>query len=171
MKYYSSFSSSSSKHVEEGESKQASYLGFSFYTYKPVIRNSILAKSLFHSRSIQKKENILKNGFVYFYFFGYAGSSLQWLLLVQSTGSRHAGFSSCRAGSVVVVHGLLLPSTWDLHRPGIKPLSFASFALQGRFLTTGLPEKPRKYPSIYLSTFLYSPFCIKCPLCFGDVAI
>ena len=90
---------------------------------------------------------------------------------MQSTGSRHAGFSSCRAGSVVVVHGLLLPSTWDLHRPGIKPLSFASFALQGRFLTTGLPEKPRKYSSIYLSTFLYSPFCIKCPLCFGDVAI
>ena len=25
----------------------------------------------------------------------YAGFSLQWLLLLQSTGSRHAGFSSC----------------------------------------------------------------------------
>ena len=24
-----------------------------------------------------------------------AGSSLRWLLLLQSTGSRHAGFSSC----------------------------------------------------------------------------
>ena len=92
-------------------------------------------------------------------------------LLWGSTGSRHAGFSSCSAGSVVVAHGLLLPSMWDLHRPGIKPVSFASFALQGRFLTTGPPGKPRKYSYIYLSTFLYSPFYIKCPLCFGDVAI
>ena len=45
-----------------------------------------------------------------------AGFSLQWLLLLQSTGSRHMGFSSCgtrtlvvarrlqSAGSVVVVH-------------------------------------------------------------------
>ena len=42
------------------------------------------------------------------------GFSLLWLLLLQSTGSRRAGFSSCstwaqqlrRKGSVVVVHGL-----------------------------------------------------------------
>ena len=47
------------------------------------------------------------------------GFSLQWLLLLWSTGSRHAGFSSCgtrvsvvvahwlkSAGSVVVAHGL-----------------------------------------------------------------
>ena len=47
------------------------------------------------------------------------GFSLQWLLLLRSTGSRHVGFSSCglrapvvvvcglqSAGSVVVAHGL-----------------------------------------------------------------
>ena len=36
-----------------------------------------------------------------------AGFSLWWLPLLQSTGSRHAGFSSCgTVGSVVVAHGL-----------------------------------------------------------------
>ena len=43
-----------------------------------------------------------------------AGFSLQWLLLLQSTGSRHTGFSSCgtwaqqlwHVGSVVMAHGL-----------------------------------------------------------------
>ena len=36
-----------------------------------------------------------------------AGFSLQWLLLLRSTGSRRAGFSSCGAwASVVVAHGL-----------------------------------------------------------------
>ena len=52
------------------------------------------------------------------------GFSLQWLLLLRSTGSRHAGFSSCgtraqylrltgsRAqGSVVVAHGLSCSAT------------------------------------------------------------
>ena len=35
------------------------------------------------------------------------GFSSQWLLLLRSTGSRHAGFSSCGAwASVVVVHGI-----------------------------------------------------------------
>ena len=35
------------------------------------------------------------------------GFSLQWLLLLRSTGSRHAGFSSCGTqASVVVAHGL-----------------------------------------------------------------
>ena len=34
------------------------------------------------------------------------GFSLQWLLLLRSTGSRHTGFSSCCAwASVVVAHG------------------------------------------------------------------
>ena len=44
----------------------------------------------------------------------YAGFSLRWLLLLRSTGSRRAGFSSCgawaqqlwSAGSVVVAHRL-----------------------------------------------------------------
>ena len=35
-----------------------------------------------------------------------AGVSLRWLLLLQSMGSRHAGFSSCGAVSVVVACGL-----------------------------------------------------------------
>ena len=36
-----------------------------------------------------------------------AGFSLWWLLLLQSTGSRHAGFSSCGTrASVVVAHVL-----------------------------------------------------------------
>ena len=43
-----------------------------------------------------------------------AGFSLQWLLLLQSTGSRHTGFSSCgtwaqqlwHVGSVVMAHRL-----------------------------------------------------------------
>ena len=35
-----------------------------------------------------------------------AGFSLQWLLLLWSTGSRRVGFSSCVMGSVVVAHGL-----------------------------------------------------------------
>ena len=35
------------------------------------------------------------------------GFSLRWLLLLRSTGSRHAGFSSCGTrASVVVAHGL-----------------------------------------------------------------
>ena len=36
-----------------------------------------------------------------------AGFSLQWLLLLRSTGSRRTGFSSCgMQASVVVAHGL-----------------------------------------------------------------
>ena len=36
-----------------------------------------------------------------------AGFSLQWLLLLRSRGSRHAGFSSCgMRASVVVARGL-----------------------------------------------------------------
>ena len=36
-----------------------------------------------------------------------AGFSLQWLLLLQSTGSRHMGFSSCGSwASVIVARGL-----------------------------------------------------------------
>ena len=38
------------------------------------------------------------------------GFSLQWLLLLQSTGSRHAGFSSC--GSQALERRLSSCSTW-----------------------------------------------------------
>ena len=86
-----------------------------------------------------------------------AGFSLQWLLLLQSTGSRHVG-------SVVVARGLqrehglqvhrlsscgtwtqLLQGMWDLPRTGLEPVSPT---LAGRFLTTAPPGKPT---SIFLS--------------------
>ena len=74
----------------------------------------------------------------------HVGFSLQWLLLLQSTGSRHVGFSSC--GSWALEHRLnscdtrayLLRGMWDLPRPGLEPMSPA---LAGGFLTTVPPEK------------------------------
>ena len=74
-----------------------------------------------------------------------AGFSLRWLLLWQSMGSRHVGFSSC--GSRAVERRLsswgtrayLLCGMWDLPRPGLKPVSPAS---AGRFLTTAPARKP-----------------------------
>ena len=70
------------------------------------------------------------------------GFSLRQLLLLQSTGSRHAGFSSC--GMWALEHKLrscgawpqLLRGMWDLLGPGLKPVSSA---LAGRFLTTAPP--------------------------------
>ena len=53
-----------------------------------------------------------------------AGFSLQWLLLLWSTGSRHVGFSSC--------------GMWDRPGPRLEPVSPA---LAGRFLTTAPPGK------------------------------
>ena len=77
-----------------------------------------------------------------------AGFSVQWLLLLWSTGSRCSGFSSC--GSPALEHWLsscdsqawLLHGMWDLPRPGIKPVSLA---LQGELVTTGPPGKPPGY--------------------------
>ena len=44
-----------------------------------------------------------------------AGFSLQWLLLLQCTGSRHVGFSSCGLrASVVVSRGLSSCGSWAL---------------------------------------------------------
>ena len=73
-----------------------------------------------------------------------AGFSLRWLLLLQSTGSRHAGFSSC--GSRALEHRLsscgaqaqLPRGMWDLPGPGLEPVSPA---LAGGFLTTAPPGK------------------------------
>ena len=63
-----------------------------------------------------------------------AGFSLQWLLLLQSTGFSIVvlGLGSCGT------QALRLHSMWDLPRPGIEPMSSA---LHSRFLTTG-PPKP-----------------------------
>ena len=77
--------------------------------------------------------------------FRCAGFSLWWLLLLQSTDSRPAGFSSC--GSQALEHrcsscgarAYLLCGMWDLPGPGLKPVSPA---LAGGFLTTAPPGKP-----------------------------
>ena len=74
-----------------------------------------------------------------------AGFSLQWLLLLRSTGSRHVSFRSC--GMRALEHRLsscgarayLLCSMWDLPGPGLEAVSPA---LAGGFLTTVLPGKP-----------------------------
>ena len=93
-----------------------------------------------------------------------AGFSLQWLLLLRSTGSRHVGFSSCSTRAQQLwctgcrVHGLsscgsralerrlsscgvwaqLLCGVWYLPGPGLEPVSAA---LAGGFLTTAQPGK------------------------------
>ena len=64
----------------------------------------------------------------------YMGFSLQWLLFLQSTGSRErAQWLRCT--------GLVAPSMLDLPGPGIKPMSPA---LAGGFFTTGPPGKSQK---------------------------
>ena len=75
-----------------------------------------------------------------------AGFSLQWLLLLRSTGSRQVGLSSC--GSQAVERRLsscgawakLLRGMWDLPGPVFEPMSPA---LAGGFLTTAPPGKSR----------------------------
>ena len=78
---------------------------------------------------------------------GYAGFSLQWLLLLQSTGSRACGLSSCC--SWALEHRLskcgkraqLLCSMWDRPGSGVKPISPT---LAAGFFTT---EPPRRFLS------------------------
>ena len=71
--------------------------------------------------------------------------SLRWLLLLRSTGSRHAGFRSCgsraleRRLSSCGAWASLLRGMWELPGPGLEPLSPA---LAGGFLTTVPPGKP-----------------------------
>ena len=72
------------------------------------------------------------------------GFSLWWLLLLQSTGSRCVGLSSC--GSRALEHRLsscgtraeLLHGMWDVPGPGLEPVSLA---LAGGFVTTVPPGK------------------------------
>ena len=74
----------------------------------------------------------------------WAGFSLRWLLLLQSTGSRHAGFSSCgsqaleRRLSSCGTRALLLRDMWDPPGPGLEPVPPA---LAGGFLMTAPPGK------------------------------
>ena len=77
-----------------------------------------------------------------------AGFSLRWLLLLHSTGSRHAGFSSCgtraleRRLSSCDAWAYLLRGMWDLPRPGLEPVCPA---LAGGFLTTAPPWKSQQH--------------------------
>ena len=75
----------------------------------------------------------------------WAGFSLQWLLLLRSTGSRHVDFSSCgsraleRRLSSCGTQAQLLRNMWDLPGPGLEPVSPA---LAGGLSTTVPPGNP-----------------------------
>ena len=82
-----------------------------------------------------------------------------WLLLLQSVGSRQAGFSSRSTwvqqfSSWALERGLsscaawaqLLHGTWDLPRPGIESVSAA---LADGFFTTEPPRKPMHWLFLY----------------------
>ena len=69
-----------------------------------------------------------------FLWLQYAGFSLQWLLLLWSTGSRVLSSYSTWAQ--------LLRSMWDLPGPRIEPVSPA---LEGEFFTTVSPGKPLSF--------------------------
>ena len=85
---------------------------------------------------------------------------LLWWLLLWSTGSRRAGFSSC--GSWALEHRLsscgamaqLLCSMWGLPGPRIKPVSLA---LASGFLTTVPPGKSLQQLSFILNFFSFLP--------------
>ena len=100
------------------------------------------------------------------------GFSLRWLLLLQSTGSRCMGFSSC--GSQALEHRLsscgarawLLHGMWDLPRPGLEP---CPPALAGRFLTT-LPSGKSSLQN--LKTLIeYSYFHGNIIICISSIGI
>ena len=77
-----------------------------------------------------------------------ASFSLQWLLLLWSTGSRHARFSSCgsqapeRRLSSCGAWAQLLRGMWDLPGPGLEP---TSPALAGGLSITAPPGKPQPF--------------------------
>ena len=68
------------------------------------------------------------------------GFSLQWLLLLPSTGSRHMGFSNFCSQALELrlsnsgAQAWLLQGMWNLPRPGLEPMSPV---LVSGFLTTG----------------------------------
>ena len=75
------------------------------------------------------------------------GFSLRWLFLLQNTGSRCVGFSSCSSQALECrlssfgARAYLLRGIWDLPGPGLEPVSPA---LAGGFLTTAPPGKSKK---------------------------
>ena len=89
-----------------------------------------------------------------------AGFLLRWILLLRSTGSRCAGFSSCGSWALELrlcscgTRAWLLCGMWDLPGPGLQPMSPA---LAGRFLTTVPPGK-LWHNSLKSSLAIYSKF-------------
>ena len=86
-----------------------------------------------------------------------AGSSLQWLLLLLSTGCKCSGFSSCSLQGLE----LLLSSCgmWDLPGAGIEPVTLA---LVGGFLTTGPPGKSQELIGFEVSKDVLDLLCSSC---------
>ena len=86
----------------------------------------------------------------------YMGFSLQWLLLLRSTGSRCAGSvvvarGLYSAGSVVVVHRLSCSMACGIFPDqGSNLCRTSNRALAGGFLTTAPPGKPWLFISRYL---------------------
>ena len=78
--------------------------------------------------------------------------SLQWLVLMCSTGSRGIGSMDMGFGSRGSPAQLLC-SMWDRPRPDIEPVSLA---LAGRFLTTGRPGKSLLYILCYHHMKMFS---------------
>ena len=77
------------------------------------------------------------------------GFSLQWLPLMQSTGSGCTGFGSCSTrGSSCGTRAQLLRGMWNLPGPGIEPVSPA---LAGGLLS---PVSPGKFCFIFLTCFI-----------------
>ena len=73
-----------------------------------------------------------------YFFLWCVGFSLQWLLLLQSMGSRVRWLSSCSSRAV----GYRLPSCGTCGpRSVVEPVSPES---AGRFFTTGRPGKPQR---------------------------
>ena len=94
------------------------------------------------------------------------GFSLRWLLLLRSTGSRHAGVRSCgspaleRRLSSCGAWALLLRGVWELPGPGLEPLSPA---LAGGFLTTAPPGKPGKDIKLHhVGAFMRKRTLVRC---------
>ena len=93
-----------------------------------------------------------------------AGFSLWWLLLLWSTDSRQASFSSW--GLQALEHRLnsygaqawLIRGMWDLPEPGLEPVSAA---LVGRFLITAPPGKPEGWCHFNRYECIHGRVCVR----------
>ena len=100
---------------------------FKFYFIFDCARSSLLQEGFLQLRRVGATLQLRWTGF-----------SLRQLLLLQSSGSSHTGFSSCGTRS-----------QWDLPGPGLKPMSPS---LAGGFLSIAPPGKPN---SIFIFFMLH----------------